>query len=195
MKSGRFSAQWPDCSATPHRRVPSFLASVTPTALRSSSGMAQEAETEDGALRTTTRALPGLEAGGGCRRCLLGGVPEAFFKRGAVGVLFGWGDPDQGCSMPRPPARGVLDFALLELAARHPTVHMLAAEAVRSFPEPQIKGATIGRHLGDRRCLAPARRVRRIEVRLVQTSASACKAKAPEGGSGANARRAADYFL
>ena len=36
-KSGRFSPYWPDCSATVRRRVRSFLASRTPSGLRSTS--------------------------------------------------------------------------------------------------------------------------------------------------------------
>ena len=50
---------------------------------------AQEDEAENG-----RRVFLGLEAGVGAE--LVGGIPEAFFQRGVVGVFFGWGDPDHG---------------------------------------------------------------------------------------------------
>ncbi len=50
-------------------------------------GEAQEDVAEDG-----RGVFLGLEAGVGAE--LVRGIPEAFFQRGVVGVLFGWGDPD-----------------------------------------------------------------------------------------------------
>ncbi len=46
-----------------------------------------------GFLRTATRVFPGLEAGIGCRPCLLGGCPQPIFQRICGGVFFRWGDP------------------------------------------------------------------------------------------------------
>ena len=56
-------------------------------------GEAQEDEAEE-SLRTATIEVRFGKMG--CRHCLLGGIPEAFFERGVVRVLFGWGDPDHG---------------------------------------------------------------------------------------------------
>jgi len=36
---------------------------------------------------------------------LVGGVPEAFFERGVVGVFFRWGDPDHGFFLGEPCAQ------------------------------------------------------------------------------------------
>src|SRR5438552_479157 len=37
--------------------------------------------------KTATRVFLGIEAGVGCKPCLLGGCPQAFIKRGAGGVF------------------------------------------------------------------------------------------------------------
>jgi hypothetical protein len=54
-------------------------------------GEAQEDEVEE-SFRTGTVEIRFCNVG--CRLCRLGGVTEAFSKCGAVGVHFGWGNPD-----------------------------------------------------------------------------------------------------
>jgi len=56
-------------------------------------GEAQEDEAEESFQTGTIEIRFGKV---GRRHCLPGGVPEALFEGGVVGVFFGWGDPVHG---------------------------------------------------------------------------------------------------